>query len=143
MMGTALLVPTEELNSGSFVIYYCFEDLCASIYLPLKVVPVSDQTLGRKDKETDPLSWSEHIPAKQHICPPVPASCLCVLSSMASYIAEELYITAFCTVSSWCSWMQHWIVLRMLRQGYAFWLQLSKRDMGSHCKTCCFCCLYR
>lgn len=39
-------------------------------------VPLSNQTLGRRDRQADPLGWLGHLPAKQHICAPVPAKYL-------------------------------------------------------------------
>lgn len=114
---------------GSCHLWFLWRSKCQTIPVCLGGdVPLFNQTLGRRDKETDPLGWVGHLPAKWDICAPAPFKC---------FMAKQLksYSSPPSVGCSCCSWPQHRILLRTSRQGYLVWFQSSREDPGSHSKT--------
>lgn len=114
---------------GSCHLWFLWRSKCQTIPVCLGGdVPLFNQPLGRRDKETDPLGWVGHLPAKWDICAPAPFKCF-----MAKQ--QKSYSSPPSVGCSCCSWPQHCILLRTPRQGYFVWFQSSREDPGSHSKT--------
>lgn len=105
---------------GSCHLWFLWRSKCQTIPVCLGGdVPLFNQTLGRRDKETDPLGWVGYLPAKWDICAPAPFKCF-MAKQQKSYSSPPA--------------VQHRILLRTPRQGYLVWFQSSRGDLGSHSK---------